>query len=408
MKSVSTATVLAGTAGPRGPEVRADCFVSLALRREGGRDIQVKSKVASMYGGAIRDLVEEGLEALGLPHARVEIEDAGALPFVLAARLEAAARRALPDLDRSFLPEAIAAAPAASDVAPQRDRLRRSRLYLPGNNPRFMPNAFLHGADGLILDLEDSVAPAVKDEAKILVRNALRALEFGGAERMVRVNQLPRGLDDLEFVVPHHAQLILLPKCEDPGQVVEASHRVQFLARKAGLAHPPLLMPILESARGVLHAEAIAAASDGVAALTIGLEDYTADIGAVKSASGEESFWARSVVVAAARAAEAQPIDSVFGDVEDVEGLRAWGRRSRAMGFVGMGCIHPRQIAVVHDAFAPSAEELERALRIVRAFDEAQADGRGVVALGSKMVDAPVVKRAQDLVRAARAMGRLE
>jgi citrate lyase subunit beta/citryl-CoA lyase len=267
-----------------------------------------------------------------------------------------------------------------------------------------MLNAALHRPDGVILDFEDSVAPAEKDAARPLVRNALRTLDWRGAERMVRINQLPAGLEDLPFVVGHGAQLILIPKVESPQQVVAVAEEA---ARLAGVARPPWLMPILESARGVLAAADIAGAHPTVCALTIGLEDFTADIGAARTEKGTESFWARSVVVAAARAAGVQPIASVYSDVANREGLLQAVREAKELGFEGMGCIHPRQIAPVHEAFAPTAVELKRAQRIVRAFAEVSAKGLGVVSLGTKMIDRPVVKRAQKVVDLAVRTGML-
>lgn len=164
-------------------------------------------------------------------------------------------------------------------------------------------------------------------------------------------------------------------------------------------------MPILESALGIENAFSIAKASPQIVALTIGLEDYTADLGVVKTLTGNESLYARQRVVNAARAAGVQAIDSVFGDVGDLEGLRAWALNSRALGFEGMGCVHPMQIPVIHEAFAPSAAEIERARKIVAAYDEAQEKGLGVVSLGSKMIDPPVVQRALKLMARAKAMG---
>ncbi|MGA7303277.1 MAG: aldolase/citrate lyase family protein, partial [Rhodothermales bacterium] len=165
------------------------------------------------------------------------------------------------------------------------------------------------------------------------------------------------------------------------------------------------LMPILESALGIEHAFAIAAATDTVVALTIGLEDYTADLGVQKTKDGGESLYARMRLVNAARAAGVQAIDSVFGDVEDIDGLRSWAQRSRALGFEGMGCIHPRQIRPIHASFAPTVGEIEKALAIVAAFENAQAKGLGVVSLGTRMIDRPVVLRAQRLVKTARQAG---
>jgi citrate lyase subunit beta/citryl-CoA lyase len=164
-------------------------------------------------------------------------------------------------------------------------------------------------------------------------------------------------------------------------------------------------MPILESARGIENSYAIARASGRVAALTIGLEDYAADIGVPRSASGEESAYARMRLVTAAKAAGVQAIDSVYGQVDDLEGLKHWCEGARRIGFQGMGCLHPRQIAVIHEAFNPTAAQIDKALKIVAAFEKAQAAGLGVVSLGSKMIDPPVVKQAQRLVDQARQLG---
>ncbi len=268
-----------------------------------------------------------------------------------------------------------------------------------------MLNAGLHRPDGVILDLEDSVHPDAKQAARFLVRNALRDAEFHGSERMVRINQLPLGLQDLDVVVPERPELVLIPKVERAAQVVEVADRIAAVLGDEDA--PVLLMPILESALGLEHAYEIATASPRVVALTIGLEDYTADLGVVKTRAGTESSWARQRLVNAARAAGVQAIDSVYGDVADDAGLLAWGRAARAMGFVGMGCVHPRQVRIIHEAFAPGAEEIERAVRIVEAFREAEARGLGVVSLGSKMIDPPMVLRARRLVERAREMGLL-
>ncbi len=381
------------SAGRQGPDVRSDCHVTVELRRTGGIALTMRSKVKPYYGASIEEQLRALLKLLGVRHARVELDDAGALPFVIAARLEAAARRA-----------GIAGGDArpprlAPDPAPTaRERRRRSRLYVPGAEPKFMVNAALYGADGVILDLEDSVHPAEKDSARLLVRNALRTIDFGGAERMVRINQLPLGLADLDAVVPEGVDLVLIPKVESAAQVREVAARIATVARRARRRAPVWLMPILESALGIEHAFAIARAHASVAALTIGLEDHTADLGVVKTPEGAETLWARQRLVNAAKAAGVQAIDSVYGDVGDLDGLRAWALRSRAMGFEGMGCVHPRQIPVIHDGFAPGVAELEKAARIVAAFEEAHARGLGVVSLGSKMIDPPVVKRALALV----------
>jgi citrate lyase subunit beta/citryl-CoA lyase len=223
-------------------------------------------------------------------------------------------------------------------------------------------------------------------------------VDFYGAERMVRINQLPKGLDDLKFIVPHNIHVILIPKCESAEQVKETEEETAQIQKKHKLKNEILYMPIIESALGVLKAFEIAAASKNICALAIGLEDYTADIGAQRTNEGKESFFARSMIVNAAKAAGIQAIDTVFSDVGDMEGLRTSIMEAKALGFEGKGCIHPRQINVVHDAFAPTPEEIEKARKIVDAFEDARRKGLGVVSLGTKMIDSPVVKRAQRLL----------
>lgn len=387
-------------AGPRGDDVRSDLHVIFEPLEARGIEIQLESRVAAYYGENIRTQAQRVVAELGVPGGRLSIHDQGALPFVIAARIETVVRRVGFGKDLRALPEQTTLpAPSA------KDRLRRSRLYLPGTEPEYFINAGLHEPDAVILDLEDSVHPLEKDSARILVRNALRAVDFGAAERMVRINQLPLGLADLDEVFPEAPDIILIPKVERAEQVVEVGRRIQEIAKRFKIERPIWLMPILESALGIENAFAIASATERVVALTIGLEDYTADLGVAKTREGNESLYARRRLVNAARAAGIQAIDSVYGDVADTDGLREWGQRARAMGFEGMGCIHPRQIPVIHEAFAPSATEIEKALNIVAAFSEAQKKGLSVVSLGSKMIDPPVVQRALKLVDQAKAMG---
>lgn len=400
MANAEAQTKRVGEAGHWGKDVRSDVHVWLEPRERGGIDIVLESRVKPYYGDSIRSQTESVLASLGVPHAQVLIHDEGALPFVISARIESAAKRA-------GLAEGKRALPAANPLpAPStRDRMRRSRLYLPGSEPKFFINASLHAPDAIILDLEDSVHPNEKDAARLLVRNTLRAVDFGTCERMVRINQLPLGLEDLDEIVPESPDLILIPKVEAPNQVLEICQRIEQLKLRHDLKRPIWLMPILESAVSIENAYKIASASAQIAALTIGLEDYTADLGVAKTVLGTESLFARQRLVNAARAAGVQAIDSVFGDVGDMEGLRVWGLNSRAMGFEGMGCVHPTQIPVVHQAFAPTQTEVEKALRIVAAFNEAQQKGLAVVSLGSKMIDPPVVQRALKLIARAEAMG---
>src|SRR5579863_388736 len=403
MSNKNTTIAHPAEAGHHGKDVRSDLHVAIEPRDSGGLEITLESRVGLYYGSSILSQTRQTLESFGVKHARISIHDEGALPFVISARIEAAVKRAGSGDERKVLPEKVAL-PAPS----LRDRLRRSRLYLPGSEPKYFINAGLHGPDAIILDLEDSVHHGEKDAARILVRNTLRAVDFGGCERMVRINQLPLGLQDLTEVIPEEPDLILIPKVERPEQVSQVDRMIDELKSRDRIDRPIWLMPIVESALGIENAFAIATVTPNIAALTIGLEDYTADLGVAKTLEGRESLYARTRLVNAAKAAGIQAIDSVFGDVGDLAGLRQWGENSRALGFEGMGCIHPSQIPVIHEAFAPSQVEIEKALKIVAAFKEAQQRGLGVVSLGSKMIDPPVVERARKLVARAKAMGKAQ
>lgn len=378
------------SAGKRGDNIRSDCYIEIQLKDSGGIKLDLKSKVEVMYGESIKELIFEMSKFFNLKNAKIVCEDYGALPFVIAARFELAVKRLFPGSKKEFLLPFL----KQNEYSTTKDRLRRTRLYLPGNEPKFFINAGLHSPDGIILDLEDSVAPTEKDAAQLLVRNALRSVDFYSAERMVRINQLPKGLNDLKYIVPHNVHVILIPKCESAEQVKAVEKEVDKLKKQHNIKSEIYFMPIIESALGVIKSYEIASASKNNCALAIGLEDYTADIGTQRTNEGRESIFARQMLVNAARAAGIQPIDTVFSDVADMEGLRQSVIEAKSLGFEGKGCIHPRQIPVVHQAFAPTSDEIEKAKKIVLAFEEAEKKGLGVVALGSKMIDPPVVKRA--------------
>lgn len=387
--------------GNYGGKIRSDCAVRMEIRKSGGIELLLDSKVERMFGTEIRKQVAEVLSGLDVDHAAVELKDSGALPFVIAARLEAAVDKVKKG-GRSYIPEILPQNVSES----AKDRSRFSRLYLPGNTPAMMLNAGLHQPEGIILDLEDSVAPAKKAEARLLVRNALCQLDFYGAERMVRINQLPAGLEDLDYIVPHYVHVVLMPKCESAQQVREVDERIQSILKRVNQNREIFLMPIIESCLGVENAYEIACASERVVALAIGLEDFTADLGVARTAEGDESLYARSRLINACKAVGIQPIDSVFSDVGDMDALKENVRRSRALGFEGMGCIHPRQVGVIHEGFIPSEDEILRAEQIVEAFKEASDRGLGVISIGSKMIDPPVVKRAQKTMELAIRFGK--
>jgi citrate lyase subunit beta / citryl-CoA lyase len=389
------------TSGNHGEGIRSDCFMSLEVLSAGGIQIDLKSKVKALYGRSIIELCRNIFQFFEIEHATLEIDDSGALPFTLAARLEAAIKLFKPQNKEYLLPVL-----QQNMYITDRERDRITRLYLPGNNPKLMINAGIYGSDGIILDLEDAVSPEKKHEARILVRNALRSVDFYGAERMVRINQVPAGLDDLRWCIRHPVNLILIPKCESPEQVTLTDSKISEILGTKNTS--VFLMPILETARGILNAQEIAGASGQVVALAIGLEDYTADIGVQRTPEGKESLFARNMVVNAAISAGKQPIDSVFSDFENTEAIARAAAESRAMGFAGMGCIHPRQINIIRENFLPTTIEIDKARKIALAFYKAQEQGSSVVAIESKMIDPPVVKRALGIISKAIKYGKLQ
>ena len=382
-------------------EVKSDFCVSYSTENSGELNINIQSKTAILHGSKLKSITEKTLSDLGIKSGNLTIIDNGGQYFVLQARIEASVKAANSKLKTESLPDFK----QHSQYKSFRDRFRRSRLYLPGNQAKLMLNAGIHQPDAIILDLEDSVAPDEKDVARLIVRNALRTLDFFGAERMVRINQGKIGLKDLEEIVPQNVHLILVPKVENAKQLNEVDDKIQQIRKDCGRKEPVFLMPILESATGILNSLEIAKASKSNVAIAIGLEDYTADIGVQRTNKGHESLFARSQVVNAARSAGIQAIDTVFSDVNDEDGLRTSVQEAKELGFEGKGCIHPRQIKPVHEELAPSESEIEKAKKIIRAFVEAEAKGQGVVSLGSKMIDPPVVKRAQNTINLAVATG---
>jgi len=383
-------------------EKKGDIFIRLEKRESGGVEIELTSSVEAMFGGAIRDAISTTLEKLGVDNVKVTAEDRGALDYVISARVEAAARRLFDISGPGALPERKAPEPR-----PVKERLRRTRLYLPGNNPDLMLNAGLFGADCVILDLEDSVSPAEKDAARVLVRNTLMVVDFSGSERIVRINPLETefGEADLEMIVPAGVETILIPKCNEAKDVKEVEKIIKAIEKKHGIKHETLLMPLIETAKGILNSYEIASASDRVVALCFGAEDFTADLGVERTPEGKESFVARSLLVLGAKAAGVQAIDTVYSDIADTEGLIASTKEAVAMGFEGKGVIHPAQIEPIHKAFAPTPERVEYAKKVIEAIEEARARGSGVATIRSKMIDAPIEKRARKILKLAEAIG---
>ena len=366
-----------------GSDAKGDCRVAISLARTLSVDVQTENP--KLFERGIREVVEETLAQLGQVKAAISVLDQGALNYVLAARVETAARAAFPDLSPLTL--------HVEREKTERDAPRRSRLYAPGNSPRLLVGIELHGADCVLLDLEDSVPPAEKAAARVLVKHLLAAIDFQG-EVWVRINPLELGgRDDLPEVLRGRPHGVALPKAESKADVAALSKELESLEKSLDIpAGTTLVMPILETAKGILHAEEIAAAGPRVVALAFGAEDFTRDVGARRTP--EALLFARSMLVAAAKAAGIQASDTVYSDVENEKGLLAEATGAHDLGFDGKGSIHPAQIGPLHAVFSPSEKELEEARKVVAAAEEAQRRGIGAIAIGGKMIDRPVLERA--------------
>ena len=281
---------------------------------------------------------------------------------------------------------------------------RRSMLYIPGNNPAMIQQGGVYGADSILLDLEDAVALNQKDAARTLVRNMIKVVDFYDAEVCVRVNHLstPFGLADLEEIVPLQPSAIRYPKTESPEEVAELLKIIERIEDKHGLPHNKMtLHAMIETAMGVQNVFNIASMFSRVDAITIGGQDLTADMNIVYTPDGVGIDFARKRIVMAAKASHIDVIDTVFPDVNDEEGLRRETEYAKKIGFTGKAVINPRQIDIIHDVFTPTEEEIRKAYHIVKEFKMNTAAGIGVFAIDGKMVDAPVVSRAEYILKLA-------
>ena len=286
--------------------------------------------------------------------------------------------------------------------------MRRSMLFLPGNNPNMLINGNCLGSDAVIFDLEDAVSPTEKDAARILVRNTMRYMDFRGCEIIVRINSIdtPYWKKDVEEILPYKPGLILLPKTGTAADVLEADAYITQVEEKLGFEKNTVgLMPLIETALGVENAFAIATASPRVRALFLGAEDLTADLRCKRTKEGREIEYARTRLVMAARAAGVEVYDTPFTDVNDDEGIRKDAAYAKALGFSGKASIAPRHVSVINSVFSPSQKDIEYAYEVMEAIATAKAQGRGVVSLRGKMIDAPVVMRAEQTIAMAEELG---
>lgn len=286
--------------------------------------------------------------------------------------------------------------------------MRRSMLFLPGNTPNMLINGNCLGADAVIFDLEDAVSPAEKDAARILVRNTMRYMDFRGCEIIVRINSIdtPFWKQDIDQILPQKPDLILLPKTGSAQDVLAADAYITEVEAKLGMEKNTVgLMPLIETALGVENAYQIAAATKRVKALFLGAEDLTADLQCKRTKEGREIEYARTRLVVAARAAGVDVYDTPFTDVNDDEGIVTDAKLAKALGFTGKASISPRHVEVINSVFSPTQKEVDYAYEVMAAIALAKEQGKGAIALHGKMIDAPIVARAQQTISMAEALG---
>ncbi|MHA5131098.1 citrate (pro-3S)-lyase subunit beta [Oenococcus oeni] len=286
------------------------------------------------------------------------------------------------------------------------ERLRRTMMFVPGNNPAMLKDAGIYGADSIMFDLEDAVSLSEKDAARILVFNVLTTQDYGDAELVVRVNGLdtPFFKNDVYAMVKAGVDVIRLPKTESAEMMRQLESVIEEAEKKfsieVGTTH---MMAAIESAKGVLNAPEIAAASDRMIGIALSAEDYTTDMKTHRYPDGAELEFARNMVLHAARAAGIAAFDTVFTNMNDTEGFISETQYIHQLGFDGKSLVNPRQIPLVNQVYAPSESEIEKAEDVINAIEEAKAKGSGVISLNGQMVDRPVVLRAQRVMKLAKA-----
>ncbi len=282
-------------------------------------------------------------------------------------------------------------------------------MFVPGNNPGMMADAHIYGPDSIMLDLEDSVSMMEKDTARLLVYNALRTIDYGDTEMVVRINPLntPYGKKDIEAVVKAGVHVVRMPKTETADEVREVEAEIEKVEREIGAEGRTRIMAAIESALGVVNAYDIAISSPRMMGIALGAEDYCANLKTQRSKEGDELRLARETIVVAARAAGIDALDTVFSNLNDMETFRREVEYIKTLGFDGKSIINPRQIEVVNEVLTPTEKDIEKAKAIVAAIKEAEKKGLGVIALNGKMIDRPVVIRAERTITLAKAAGLL-
>lgn len=288
---------------------------------------------------------------------------------------------------------------------------RRTMMFAPANNPKMLVTAHLYGPDCVLFDLEDAVKYAEKDAARDLLAEALKVVDYGDTEIFARINPLYTefGKDDVRILVPAGLRRMRLAMCEKPEHVKELDDLLTEVEKEHGIEIGSCKIQCsLETPLAIMNAVQIATASPRVTSISFGAEDFTRTLGAERTKAGKEIFMARSMVVMAAAIAGVDAIDTVWADIADEEGFREEVKSSMNLGFAGKSCIHPSQVKIVHEIFTPNEEELVKSLEIVKAAQEADISKGGVITVNGKMVDIPVIAKAEKVVRLAKSAGMIK
>ena len=286
-------------------------------------------------------------------------------------------------------------------------RLRRTMLFMPGNNPGMLQNAGILGADSIILDLEDAVSLTEKDSARILVREAIKNVDYGNVELVVRVNPIITEFAkvDIDVIARVKPDALMIPKATEEELKAIDEMLINIEAEEGFDKGCIKLIPIVETAYGLQNVYSIIKSSDRIVAVLLGGEDLTTDLGIKRTKEGEEIFYARNQVAIACRTMKVDSIDTPFTDTSDFEGLKRDTMKAKSLGLTGKAAISPKHIETIHCAFAPTIEEIKHAKRVLVAMEEAESEGKGVFSLDGKMVDAPVINRAKNTVELAKLLG---
>ena len=287
-------------------------------------------------------------------------------------------------------------------------KLRRSMLFVPGSNAAMISNTFIYKPDSIMFDLEDSVALAEKDTARMLVAHALQHPLYHELETVVRVNPLASefGLLDLNAVVRAGTDIVRLPKTDSAQDIIDMDAAITAIEKACGRAvGSTQLLAAIESAQGILAVNDIAKASPRLMGIALGAEDYVRNMKTERSPDGIELLFARSSILHAARANGLMAFDTVYSDARNEEGFLREASLIKQLGFDGKSLINPNQIVLIHNLFAPTQKEVDHAERVIAAAEEAERNGSGVVSLNGKMVDSPIIERAKLVLQRAAASG---